>query len=58
MGKGGRVACIAIPMLLTIGSLICLIFVFLGSREAHNGTTNKFYFFKVGDTFCELLPLA
>jgi hypothetical protein len=33
-------------MLLTLGSLICLIFVFLGSRDAKNGFTNQFYFFK------------
>ncbi|KAF2102832.1 hypothetical protein NA57DRAFT_31656 [Rhizodiscina lignyota] len=46
MGKGGRVLCIALPMILTIASLVCLVFVFLGSRDAKNGTTSEFYFWR------------
>lgn len=46
MGKAGRFACIFIPMALTIASLVCLIFVFLGSRDAKNGTTNQYWFFR------------
>jgi hypothetical protein len=47
MGKAGRFACIFVPMALTIASLVCLIFVFLGQREAKNDTTNKYWFFRV-----------
>lgn len=34
-------------MAATIASLVCLVLVFLGSRDAHNSVTRDFYFFKV-----------
>jgi hypothetical protein len=47
MGKLGRIACIATPMALTIASLICLLFVFLGGINKDDGTLRGLYFFKV-----------
>ncbi|KAL6874318.1 SUR7/PalI family domain-containing protein [Trichoderma longibrachiatum] len=46
MGKGGRIACIAVPYLWTIGALIALIFVGLGSTDEDSSTLNKLYFMR------------
>ncbi|EDN11324.1 integral membrane protein [Histoplasma capsulatum] len=45
MGKGGRIACIFTPYLLTIGALVCLIFVGLGVTSP-NAPLNDIYFVK------------
>lgn len=47
MGKAGRIACIFTPYVLTLGSLICIVLVGLGSTNAHSSTLNKLYFFRV-----------
>lgn len=47
MGKAGRVACIGLPYLLTIGSLVALIFAGIGSTDADSSTINKIYFMRV-----------
>lgn len=47
MGKGGRVACIFTPYVLTVVSLICLIFVGLGCTDAKSKTRNDLYFMQV-----------
>lgn len=47
MGKAGRVACIGLPYLLTIGSLVALIFAGIGSTDADSSTLNKIYFMRV-----------
>jgi hypothetical protein len=45
MGKLGRFACIFVPMGLSIASLVCLIFVWLGNTST-SGTASSLYFFK------------
>lgn len=47
MGKAGRVACIFTPYVLTIVSLICLIFVGLGCTNSKSSTLNDLYFMQV-----------
>lgn len=52
MGKAGRIACIATPMVLTVASLICLLLVMVGqlSNNHKAPTTNlqaDLFFFKV-----------
>lgn len=42
MGKGGRIVCIATPMLLTIASFICLILIELSGWNA--GMLPEYYF--------------
>jgi len=46
MGKAGRIACIFTPYVLTAASLICLIFVGLGSTNSSSSTLNKIYFLR------------
>ncbi|KAK2810666.1 hypothetical protein FQN50_002706 [Emmonsiellopsis sp. PD_5] len=45
MGKGGRIACIFTPYILTLGSLACLILVGLGMTKP-SSPLNTFYFVK------------
>ncbi|KKZ63085.1 hypothetical protein EMCG_02586 [[Emmonsia] crescens] len=45
MGKGGRIACIFTPYLLTIGALVCLILVGLGVTKP-SAPLNSLYFVK------------
>ncbi|OJD18128.1 hypothetical protein AJ78_01846 [Emergomyces pasteurianus Ep9510] len=45
MGKGGRIACIFTPYLLTIGALVCLILVGLGMTKT-SSPLNSIYFVK------------
>jgi hypothetical protein len=47
MGKLGRVVCIALPYLLTIGALLSLIAVGVGSTDSSSSTTNELYFLRV-----------
>lgn len=47
MGKAGRVACIGLPYLFTIGSLVALIFAGIGSTDEDSATLNKIYFMRV-----------
>lgn len=47
MGKGGRIACIAVPYLWTIGALVAIIFVGIGSTDSDSATLNKLYFMRV-----------
>lgn len=47
MGKAGRIACIFTPYVLTAASLVCLIFVGLGSTNSNSSTLNNIYFFRV-----------
>ncbi|KAF3073524.1 SUR7 family protein pun1 [Trichoderma lentiforme] len=46
MGKGGRIACIAVPYLWTIGALVAIIFVGIGSTDSDSTTLNKLYFMR------------
>ncbi|KAL7933112.1 SUR7/PalI family domain-containing protein [Trichoderma chlorosporum] len=46
MGKGGRIACIAVPYLWTLGALIAIIFVGIGSTDADSATLNKLFFMR------------
>lgn len=46
MGSAGRIACIFTPFVLTVCSLICLIFVGLGCTDSHSSTRNNLYFFR------------
>lgn len=54
MGKAGRVACIFTPYVLTIASLICLIFVGLGCTRT-NSPLNEIFFIKVSSEYLLLL---
>ena len=47
MGKAGRIACIAIPMVLTIISLILLIVIGIGGWNKNDSNLSSLYFFKV-----------
>ncbi|KAJ5551459.1 hypothetical protein N7535_000591 [Penicillium sp. DV-2018c] len=47
MGKAGRVACIFTPYVLTIASLVCIIFVGLGCTNASSSTLNNLYFLRL-----------
>jgi hypothetical protein len=47
MGRLGRIACIFTPYVLTVGALISLIFVGLGSTNSGSSTLNGLYFFRV-----------
>ncbi|KAH8694280.1 integral membrane protein [Talaromyces proteolyticus] len=47
MGKIGRVACIVLPYILTIGALICLIVVGIGSTNSSSEAVNELYFIRV-----------
>ncbi|RFU29720.1 hypothetical protein B7463_g6597, partial [Scytalidium lignicola] len=46
MGKGGRIACIALPYLLSIGALVAIIFVGLGSTHKDSSTLNEIFFLR------------
>ncbi|UKZ74896.1 hypothetical protein TrVFT333_002566 [Trichoderma virens FT-333] len=46
MGKGGRIACIALPYLWTIGALVAIIFVGIGSTDSDSATLNKLFFMR------------
>ncbi|EHK25816.1 uncharacterized protein TRIVIDRAFT_62483 [Trichoderma virens Gv29-8] len=46
MGKGGRIACIAVPYLWTIGALVAIIFVGIGSTDSDSATLNKLFFMR------------
>lgn len=46
MGKGGRIACIFLPYLLSIGALVCLILVGLGSTKS-TSPLNDIYFIRM-----------
>ncbi|KAI9706722.1 MAG: hypothetical protein M1836_003733 [Candelina mexicana] len=46
MGKAARLACIFVPMALTLASLICIILVGLGGTNKSSSTLNSLYFFK------------
>ncbi|KAI9888040.1 MAG: hypothetical protein M1823_000161 [Watsoniomyces obsoletus] len=46
MGKAGRFACIAAPLLLSIAALLCMITVVLGGMNKNLAQRNRFYFFK------------
>ncbi|KAL9110511.1 MAG: hypothetical protein Q9227_004869 [Pyrenula ochraceoflavens] len=46
MGKGGRIACIFTPFILTLASLICLVLVWLGGTNKSSSTLANLYFFK------------
>ncbi|KAL1966352.1 hypothetical protein VTN77DRAFT_4494 [Rasamsonia byssochlamydoides] len=46
MGTAGRIACIFTPYVLSLGALICIIFVGLGSTNANSSTLNDLYFFR------------
>ena len=48
MGKIGRIACIALPGLLTVGSLITMLIVFMGGLNKGDGTERGLYLFQVG----------
>lgn len=50
MGKVGRIACIFTPYVLTVASLICLVFVGIGCTDSKSSTKNNLYFFRVGAT--------
>ena len=47
MGKAGRIACIAIPIMLTIISLILLIVIGIGGWNKNDSNLSSLYFFKV-----------
>lgn len=47
MVNAGRVACIFTPFVVTLVSLACLIFVFLGGAKDRNSTLDDLYFAKV-----------
>ncbi|KAL1957608.1 hypothetical protein VTO42DRAFT_5719 [Malbranchea cinnamomea] len=46
MGKGGRIACIFLPYVLSIGALVCLILVGLGSTST-NSPPKDIYFLRI-----------
>ncbi|KAI9682022.1 MAG: hypothetical protein M1817_000076 [Caeruleum heppii] len=50
MGKAGRLACIFLPMILTLASLICLVLVALGGTNSRSSALNNLYFFKADTT--------
>jgi hypothetical protein len=50
MGKIGRIACIALPGVLTVASLICLVLVFLGGLNKNDPNLRGLYFFKADTT--------
>lgn len=50
MGKAGRIACIAIPMVLTIISLILLIVIGIGGWNKNDSNLSSLYFFKADTT--------
>ncbi|KAJ6021773.1 hypothetical protein N7540_007277 [Penicillium herquei] len=47
MGKGGRIACIITPYLLTIATLICIIIVGLGCTKASSSSLSNIYFMRI-----------
>ena len=47
MGKAGRIACIAVPMVLTVISLVLLIVVGIGGWNKNDSNLSSLYFFKV-----------
>ncbi|KAJ5602019.1 hypothetical protein N7510_011553 [Penicillium lagena] len=47
MGKVGRIACIFTPYVLTVASLICLIFVGIGCTASNSSTKTNLYFFRI-----------
>ncbi|KAL2013242.1 hypothetical protein VTN00DRAFT_767 [Thermoascus crustaceus] len=46
MGKGGRIACIFTPYVLTIASAICLVLVGLGCTQKESTTLTNLHFFR------------
>ncbi|KAF1817087.1 hypothetical protein P152DRAFT_7836 [Eremomyces bilateralis CBS 781.70] len=46
MGKGGRFACIFLPMVATIAALICIILIFLGQQNKNDSNLSNIYYFK------------
>lgn len=49
----GRIACIIFPYAATVGALISLIFVGIGSTNSSSSTENDLYFFRV-----RIIPLT
>ena len=56
MGKAGRFACIFTPMVLTIGSLVCLVIVALGGTNKSNSLYNNLYFFRANTSDITISP--
>jgi len=54
MGKAGRFACIFLPMVGTIASLVCLIIVGLGGTNQHNTGMNNLYFFRANTSHIQV----
>lgn len=50
MGKAGRIACIAVPMVLTVISLVLLIVVGIGGWNKNDSNLSSLYFFKADTT--------
>lgn len=50
MGKAGRFACIFLPMVLTLCSLVFQILVGLGGTNANDSTLSNIYFLKINTT--------
>jgi hypothetical protein len=51
MGKIGRIACIATPMVLTAASFLCIVIVFLAGTNRKDANLRDLYFFKVCNLF-------
>jgi hypothetical protein len=63
MGKAGRIACIATPMVLTIISFILLIVVCIGGWNKNDSNLSSLYYFKVSsiasnDSAIDMLTIA
>ncbi|KAL7796136.1 SUR7/PalI family domain-containing protein [Trichoderma ceciliae] len=46
MGKAGRIACIAVPYLWTIGTLVAIIFVGICSTDSDSSVLNRLFFMR------------
>jgi hypothetical protein len=47
MGKGGRIACIALPMVLTVISFVLLVIVAIGGWNKNDSNLSSLWYFKV-----------
>jgi hypothetical protein len=56
MGKAGRIACIVTPMLLSLASLITMVFVEMGGWNAGSSTLNDMAFMTANFTNLTTTP--
>ena len=56
MGKAGRIACVSLPLLLTLASLICIGLIFVGGTNSGSPPLASIYFFRADTSEIHAVP--